>query len=369
MNLLICFGTRPEAIKMAPVIHELKKRNIPFNVCVTAQHREMLDQVLDFFDITPDFDLDLMKSAQTLNGLCAAIFSKIDEVFDKVQPDIVLVHGDTTTASVITQAAFHRQIKVGHVEAGLRTYNKMSPFPEEINRQIIGKIADFHFAPTLKAKGNLMKEQISEENILVTGNSVVDALQWAGKKMENLSLSKEVEALKLRFNPEKKLILVTGHRRENFGKGLEEICEALLEIALNKDVEIVYPVHLNPNVVSTVEKMLSQQTNIHLISPVAYPTMLWLMKRSSLIISDSGGIQEEAPTIGKPVLVTRMISERMEGVEAGCAVISGTSKTVIVAEVNSFLKDPPDFTGKENPYGDGRAAGRIVDFLIAQGHS
>lgn len=363
MKILVCFGTRPEAIKMAPVIQEIKKRNIPFKICVTAQHREMLDQVLNFFEITPDFDLDLMKAGQTLNNLSAAIFSEIEKIFDKVLPDVVLVHGDTTTASVIAQAAFHRLIKVGHVEAGLRTFNKLAPFPEEINRQIIGKIADFHFSPTVKAKNNLLQEGIEDENILVTGNTVVDALQWSTRKIDNLSCENELSKV---LNANKKLILVTGHRRENFGRGLEEICEALIDISLNKEVEIIYPVHLNPNVVSTVEKMLSNQPNIHLIAPLPYPIMLWLMKRSSIIISDSGGIQEEAPAFGKPVLVTRMVSERMEGVEAGYAFLTGPEKTKIVEHTYRLLNFPPDFSGKVNPYGDGKAANRIVEFLISK---
>lgn len=366
LKLLICFGTRPEAIKMAPVIQELSRRNLSFEICVTAQHREMLDQVLDFFEITPDYDLQLMKTGQSLNNLSAAIFSTIDEVLNKAQPDIVLVHGDTTTASIIAQAAFHRQIKVVHVEAGLRTYNKFAPFPEEINRQLIAKVADFHFAPTAKAKLNLINEHIPEEQIVVTGNTVVDSLKWAIKKINHLPFSVEIEKLNNLLNVNRRLILVTGHRRENFGKGLENICEALLEIARDKQIEIIYTVHLNPTVVFTVEKMLSNQDNIHLVSPVSYPTMLWLMKKSSLIISDSGGIQEEAPTFGKPVLVTRIVSERMEGVEAGYAILTGTNKNKIVEETRRLLQSTPNFDGKENPYGDGKASIRIVDFLITQ---
>lgn len=350
---------------MAPVIHEISRKNLPLEICVTAQHREMLDQVLDFFEITPDYDLNLMKTGQSLNTLSAAIFTSIDEVLNISQPDIVIVHGDTTTASIIAQAAFYRQIKVGHVEAGLRTYNKHAPFPEEINRQIIGKVADFHFAPTSKAKENLLNENIPDEQIVVTGNTVVDSLQWAGKKMDDSPVPIETEKLNNLLNPIKKLILVTGHRRENFGKGLEEICEALLEISRDKQVEIIYPVHLNPNVISIVEKVLSNQDNIHLVSPVSYPTMLWLMKKSSLIISDSGGIQEEAPTFGKPVLVTRMVSERIEGVEERFAVLTGTNKYKIIEETRRLLHSPLNFEGKENPYGDGKAAIRIVDFLIA----
>ncbi|MDT0688601.1 UDP-N-acetylglucosamine 2-epimerase (non-hydrolyzing) [Salegentibacter sp. F188] len=369
MKLLLCFGTRPEAIKMAPVIHELKKEKMPFKVCVTAQHREMLDQVLDFFEITPDYDLDLMKSGQTLNGLSASILSGMDEVFDdwlrQAQSDVemVLVHGDTTTASMIAQAAFHRQIKVGHVEAGLRTYNKTSPFPEEINRQLISRIADIYFTPTEKANANLLKEKIPAEQIVLTGNTVVDALYWARGKFAEKELTQEIIELKSRLNDDKKLILVTGHRRENFGKGLEEIGEALLELSLNDDFEIIYPVHLNPNVKNPVNELLGNKPNIHLVAPVAYPTMLWLMQRAEVIISDSGGIQEEAPAFGKPVLVTREFSERMEGVEAGFSVLVGTNKQKIVEETIRLLQNPPDLKKKPNPYGDGKAAERIVEIL------
>ncbi|MDT0686847.1 non-hydrolyzing UDP-N-acetylglucosamine 2-epimerase [Autumnicola psychrophila] len=426
---LFCFGTRPEAIKMAPVIHELKKQKIIFKVCVTAQHREMLDQVLDFFEITPDYDLDLMKAGQTLNGLSSSIFSGIDEVFDdwlglrqaqsdrdglrrfdklhfdrlsgaegnglrqaqsglrqaqsglrqaqsglrqaqsdkqglrRAQSDMVLVHGDTTTASMIAQAAFHRQIKVGHVEAGLRTYNKTSPFPEEINRQLISRIADVHFTPTERANTNLLKEGIPAEQIILTGNTVVDALHWAAERLSGKELAQEIIELKTLLNNEKKLILVTGHRRENFGEGLEEIGEALLELSSYPDVEIIYPVHLNPNVKHPVQKMLGNKPDIHLVSPVAYPTMLWLMQRAEVIISDSGGIQEEAPAFGKPVLVTREFSERMEGVEAGFSVLVGTNRSKIVEQTTRLLNNPPDLKKKPNPYGDGKAAERIVGFL------
>ncbi|SLJ90835.1 non-hydrolyzing UDP-N-acetylglucosamine 2-epimerase [Salegentibacter salarius] len=369
MKLLLCFGTRPEAIKMAPIIHECKRRNISFKVCVTAQHREMLDQVLDFFEIQPDYDLNLMKAGQSLNSLSAAIFNKFDQVLELEQPDLLLVHGDTTTASMISQVAFHRQIKIGHVEAGLRTYNKSSPFPEEINRQIIGKIADFHFVPTINAKNNLLSEQVPLEQIILTGNSVVDALEWAGVKIERIGLPQEIHNIQTCLDPKKKLILITGHRRENFGKGLEEICEALLELSQNTDIELVFPMHLNPKVTSTVEKTLKDKPNIHLIAPVSYPSLLWLMKKSIFIISDSGGIQEEAPAFGKPVIVTRNVSERMEGVEAGFSFLTGTSKTKILKEANQIIGQPPNFEGKKNPYGDGKAAQRIVAFLASLARS
>jgi UDP-N-acetylglucosamine 2-epimerase (non-hydrolysing) len=348
---------------MAPVIHELKKHKLDFKVCVTAQHREMLDQVLDFFELVPDHDLDLMQPNQSLNELSSKILKEIDDVLGKEQTDVVLVQGDTTSATMVSLAAFHRRIKVGHIEAGLRTYNKTAPFPEEINRQLTARIADLHFAPTIKAYSNLIKEQIPKDQLYITGNTVVDALQWAIRKMESGPLSEEIKKIKALLNPNKKLILVTGHRRENFGEGLLHICEALLEISERKDVELIYPVHLNPNVTGPVQKLLGNKTNIHLIAPVAYPTMLWLMQECNLMISDSGGIQEEAPTFKKPFLVTREVSERMEGVEAGFSFLVGTDKVKIVEEAIRLLNEPPDFSGIENPYGDGKAAFKIVEFL------
>jgi len=385
LKILVCFGTRPEAIKMAPVIHEFKKQKLDFKVCVTAQHREMLDQVLDFFEIVPDHDLDLMQPNQTLNELSAKILLSMDSVFDAVglrqislrqislrqtslrqaQTDILLVQGDTTSAAMVSLAAFHRRIKVGHIEAGLRTYNKTAPFPEEVNRQLAARIADFHFAPTTKASANLLKEQIPKEHICTTGNTVVDALEWAIKKMESNPLSEEIQEIKAILKPNKKLILVTGHRRENFGEGLIHICEALLELSEREDVELIYPVHLNPNVTGPVQELLSHKKNIHLIPPVSYPTMLWLMQECSLIISDSGGIQEEAPTFKKPVLVTREVSERMEGVEAGFSFLVGTDKNRIVEEAVRLLNHPPDFKKTANPYGDGKASFKIVEFLTS----
>jgi len=366
LKILVCFGTRPEAIKMAPVIHELKKQKLEFKVCVTAQHREMLDQVLGFFEIEPDHDLDLMQPNQSLNELSAKILKEIDRVLEKEQPGLVLVQGDTTSAAMVSLAAFHRGIKVGHIEAGLRTYNKAAPFPEEVNRQLTSRIADFHFAPTAKANSNLLKEQIPKEQLCITGNTVVDALQWAIAKMESQPLSEEIQKIKALLNPNKKLILVTGHRRENFGEGLIHICEALLELSEREDVELIYPVHLNPYVTGPVQELLGHKKNIHLIAPVAYPTMLWLMQECRLIISDSGGIQEEAPTFKKPVLVTREVSERMEAVEAGFSFLVGTDKNKIVTEANRLLSNPPDFSEIENPYGNGTAAFRIVEFLTSQ---
>lgn len=363
MKTLVCFGTRPEAIKMAPIIQELKKQNLPFKVCVTAQHREMLDQVLDFFEIVPDHDLNLMQPNQSLNELSAKILKEIDLVMEKEKPELVLVQGDTTSAAMVSLAAFHRKIKVGHVEAGLRTYNKMAPFPEEVNRQLTARIVDFHFAPTTKANSNLLQEQIHKDYIYITGNTVVDALQWAVQKIESGPLSDEIQKINALLNQNKKLILVTGHRRESFGEGLIRICKALLILSEREDVELIYPVHLNPNVTGPVQEFLGDKNNIHLITPVAYPTMLWLMQKCSLIISDSGGIQEEAPTFKKPLLVTREVSERLEGVEAGFSFMVGTDKNIILTEAARLLNHPPDFKNTENPFGDGKAAIKILEYL------
>ncbi len=364
MKLLLCFGTRPEAIKMAPICKELDRLGIGFKICITAQHREMLDQVMDFFEMTPDYDLDLMKPNQSLNELSSLILSKIDKVLEKEVPDIVLVQGDTTTAVIIAMAAFHKGIKVGHVEAGLRTFNKLAPFPEEVNRQIISKIADIHFAPTQQSFANLLEEQISEDRICITGNTVVDALQWAIQKMESEPINEEIQKIKALLNPNKKLILITGHRRESFGEGIVHICEALQELSEREDVELIYPVHLNPNVTGPVQQLLSHKKNIHLILPVSYPVMLWLLKYSHFVISDSGGIQEEAPTFKKRVLVTREVSERMEGIEAGFSILVGTNKNKILFEAEKILNNSPDLNKAQNPYGDGTAAKEIVRFLL-----
>ena len=363
MRILLCFGTRPEAIKMAPLVLELKKEKLSFKVCVTAQHREMLDQVLDFFEIIPDYDLHLMETGQSLNSLSSRVLEKFDEVLELEKPNLVLVHGDTTTSSMAALAAFHRGIKVGHVEAGLRTYNKNSPFPEEINRQITGRIADFHFAPTESAKENLLKEKIAEENVIITGNTVIDALEWAVEKLENSYKNKELEKVEKFLNSESKTILVTGHRRENFGQGFRNLCEAILKISKMENVKIAWPVHLNPNVKKPVNEILSSQKSIKLMEPVSYPTFVWLMKNCHLIISDSGGIQEEAPTLKKPVLVTRNTSERMEGVEAGFSTLVGTNKGLIIDKAVELLKNLPSFEGKKNPYGDGKASVRILKFI------
>ena len=365
---LIIFGTRPEAIKMAPLVRAFKKENNIFDtrVCVTAQHREMLDQVLDFFEITPDYDLDLMKPNQNLFTLTSDILLRLKPILEEFQPDYVYVHGDTTTTMASSIAAFYTGAKICHVEAGLRTNNKLSPFPEEMNRQVTGRIADYHFAPTEQAKLNLLYENISESSILVTGNTVIDALLVSARKVESLD-TPEIEKLKSIIEPDKKIILVTGHRRENHGQGFITICEALKAIAIsNPDVQIIYPVHLNPNVMKPVYEILSGIENILLIEPLAYPAFVWLMNQSYLIITDSGGVQEEAPSLGKPVLVMRDTTERPEAVEAGTVILVGTDKEKIVSECLSLLNDDVKYynmSALHNPYGDGKACERIVNHI------
>ena len=364
MKILLCFGTRPEAIKMAPLYHKLKSENLETLICVTAQHREMLDQVLDFFEIKPDFDLDLMQANQSLNSLSALILSKIDVVLRETNPDLVLVHGDTTTSSMVALAAFHLGVKVGHVEAGLRTYNKKAPFPEEINRQITSRLVDVHFTPTNEATQNLLKEKILQHDIIQTGNTVIDALLWTINKIEKKGYSHpEIDKLKEEISGNKKIVLVTGHRRENFESGLKNLCEALLEISKREDVLIVYPVHLNPNVKKTVYDLLAEKENILLISPVSYPVFVWLMQQSFLIVTDSGGIQEEAPSLGKPVLVTREVSERPEGVTAGFSILVGMEKDRIYNHISLMLDNFKGFEKKGNPYGDGDASKKIATYL------
>lgn len=364
MKILLCFGTRPEAIKMAPLYHELQKNNFEVKVCVTAQHRQMLDQVLNFFEIIPDYDLDLMQPNQSLNELSSKILLKINEVLIKEKPDLVLIHGDTTTSCMVALASFHLGIKTGHIEAGLRTYNKNAPFPEEINRQITSSMADIHFTPTLQATQNLLQEGFSSDTIIETSNTVVDALLWTINKIESDDYKHpEIETLKNIISRDKKIILVTGHRRENFGIGMRNICEALLTISKREDVIIVYPVHLNPNIKDVVNQLLSGKDNILLINPVSYPAFVWLMQQSFLIVSDSGGIQEEAPSLGKPVLVTRTTSERPEGVRAGFSKLVGTDKDNIVNTVQELLEKFNGFENKLNPYGNGNASRNIIDFL------
>ncbi|WP_339837909.1 UDP-N-acetylglucosamine 2-epimerase (non-hydrolyzing) [uncultured Flavobacterium sp.] len=365
-KILVCFGTRPEAIKMCSLVHELQKQNFECKVCVTAQHREMLDQVLDFFEITPDYDLNIMKPNQSLNQLSGNIFLKMDEVFSSFLPDLVLVHGDTTTSSIVAWAAFNYGIKVGHVEAGLRTFDKKSPFPEEMNRQITGKIADYHFAPTLASERNLIKENVEKENIVITGNTVIDSLLWTEKKLDNGFVNEKINELQHIIDADKKTILVTSHRRENFGQGFIDVCNALIEIAKDKTIEIIFPVHLNPNVRKPVFELLSNHSNIHLIEPLDYPSFVWLMKQSYLIITDSGGIQEEAPSLGKPVLVMRDTTERPEAVEAKTVLLVGTDKIKIVENTKLLLKDKnlyQKMAQSYNPYGDGKANEKIIKYL------
>lgn len=365
-KILLCFGTRPEAIKMCSLVHLLKNSIFDVKVCVTAQHREMLDQVLDFFEIQPDYDLNIMKSNQSLNELSSRIFLKFDEILCKAKPDLVLVHGDTTTSSICSWAAFHRGIKVGHVEAGLRTYNKYAPFPEELNRQITGKIADFHFAPTTTSQKNLISEHVLQNSIVVTGNTVIDSLLWTVDKLESGYINQKINELKNKVDFSKKVILVTGHRRENFGEGFLNICKALGNIALNHDVEIIFPVHLNPNVQEPVIRLLSNYKNIHLIEPLDYPSFVWAMSKSYFIITDSGGVQEEAPSLGKPVLVMRETTERPEAVEAGTVCLVGTDSELIYSKASELLTNEDSYNKMSksyNPYGDGKANIRIFEFL------
>lgn len=364
---LIIFGTRPEAIKMAPLVKEYKKYpEFDTKVCVTAQHREMLDQVLDFFQITPDYDLNLMKPNQNLYSLTADIITELKPILEQFQPDYVYVHGDTTTTMAASIASFYSGAKVCHVEAGLRTHNKRSPFPEEINRQVAGRICDYHFAPTEKSKANLLAENIKEQDILVTGNTVIDALLDSSNRVQEIK-NEEIEYLKGIVDVNKRLILVTGHRRENHGQGFINICEALKEIALTyPEVQIIYPVHLNPNVQKPVHEILSGIANIQLIDPLAYPAFVWLMTQSYMIVTDSGGVQEEAPSLGKPVLVMRDTTERPEAVEAGTVILVGTDKEKIVAEANDLLTNNVSYlsmSALHNPYGDGRACERIAAYI------
>ena len=363
-KILTIFGTRPEAIKLAPVIKELERRNDVFvsKVCVTAQHREMLDPFLQLFGINPDWDLNIMQPNQSLFDVTAKALVKLKEVLEKENPDLVLVQGDTTTTFTAALAAYYLKIKVGHVEAGLRTLDKYNPFPEELNRRLVGHIADLHFAPTKRAKENLLSEGIPESSIFVTGNTVVDALFMI------LARTKSEDYLpKALSQPDRKLILVTAHRRESFGEGIANICLALKEIVKRvPDVEIVYPVHLNPNVREPVYRMLSGMERVHLIEPLDYISFVHLMKASYLILTDSGGIQEEAPSLGKPVLVLRNTTERPEAVEAGAAKLVGTDPQRIVAETLRLLQDPSEYSkmaNAPNPFGDGKASLRIVDIL------
>ena len=365
--ILVVFGTRPEAIKMAPVIKELKESFEVF-ICVTGQHREMLDQVLEVFNIRPDYDLNLMKRDQDLFDLTKNILLKVKKVIEKISPNLILVHGDTTTAMVTSIAAFYLKIPLGHVEAGLRTKNLYSPFPEEFNRQIISKSTSLNFAPTEIAKRNLLDEGIKEDSIFVTGNTVIDALLEVSKDIDFHEFSSEVlnQCSFLKESSSKKIILVTGHRRENFGKGFQEICNGFLKLADRTDIQIIYPVHLNPNVKSIVLELLSSKENINLINPLGYLDFVKLMKMSKIIITDSGGIQEEAPSLGKPVLVVRDTTERPEGINSGNLKLVGANSERIVSEVNNLLDNNEEYRKMAtsiNPFGDGKASSRISEAI------
>lgn len=368
-KILTVFGTRPEAIKMAPLVHALSSdERFDSKCCVTAQHREMLDQVLELFEIKPDYDLNLMKAGQTLNDVTARIVQELKPVLEDFKPDVVLVHGDTATTFAASLAAYYEQIEVGHIEAGLRTGNIYSPWPEEANRRLTGVLTQYHFAPTDTSKNNLLRENFDPENIYVTGNTVIDALLMIREKIEtNKELKSQLEEQFPFLDENKKLILVTGHRRESFGGGFERICEALAQTAKsNPDVQILYPMHLNPNVREPVNRILGDIDNILLIEPQQYLPFIYLMDRANIILTDSGGIQEEAPSLGKPVLVMRDTTERPEAVEAGTVKLVGTNTDKIITALEVLLKD--EATYKEmsyahNPYGDGKACQRILDTL------
>jgi len=391
MRILSVFGTRPEAVKMAPVVQELKRTSgVESFVCVTAQHREMLDQVLTLFDIKPDVDLDLMRADQSLADLSARIFQELDPVLGDLNPDWVLVQGDTTTVAITSLLAYYHRIRVGHVEAGLRTHNKWQPFPEEINRRVAGIAADLHFAPTEWARQNLLHEGVPDSSIALTGNPVIDALQVVAKQPQPESIAQLLAKLGVRScrteephsgvsqaqgslppvarnGTRKRLILVTAHRRENFGQPLENICAALKELAERGDVEIVYPVHLNPNVLEPVKRLLGNVRHVTLLPPLDYLPMVHLIKQSALVLTDSGGIQEEAPTFGIPVLVLRDLTERPEGVKAGVLKLVGTDGRYIVRTANRLLDNARAYkimAKAVNPFGDGQAAGRIVKSVI-----
>jgi UDP-N-acetylglucosamine 2-epimerase (non-hydrolysing) len=374
-RICIVIGTRPEAIKMAPVIKALRKEardnpTLDVRVCITAQHRQMLDQVLALFDITPDFDLDIMQSGQDLTDITIRVLSGVRDVLKSFRPDIVIVHGDTTTTFASALAAYYEKISVAHVEAGLRTGNIYAPWPEELNRRLASVITSIHFAPTATARMNLLREGVAPTSIHVTGNTVIDALLSVAMLLEaDKELRHKFDSQFSYLNPAKKLILVTGHRRENFGQGFENICYALKHLGTRKDVDIVYPVHLNPNVREPVHRILSVHPSIHLIEPLDYLPFVYLMTKAYLILTDSGGVQEEAPSLGKPVLVMRDTTERPEGVEAGTVKLVGTNASLIVSEAVQLLDDSAWYqrmAAASNPYGDGQAADRIVSIILAR---
>jgi UDP-N-acetylglucosamine 2-epimerase (non-hydrolysing) len=368
IKVLTIFGTRPEAVKLAPVIRALgSDARFISKICVTAQHRQMLDQVLNFFEIVPDYDLGIMRPDQSLFAVTKLALERLEAPLEREQPDLVLVQGDTATVFVGALAAYYLKIRVGHVEAGLRTRDKFSPFPEEIYRVLADQLSDYCFAPTETARANLLQDGIPAPKIFVTGNTVIDALQFVWDRVQaqdwraRLGLPLEI------FRPGHRLILVTGHRRESFGPEFESLCRGLRRVAeRNPDVSLVYPVHLNPNVRRPVERILKGAERIHLLEPLDYPDLVWLMGRSYLILTDSGGIQEEAPSLGKPVLVMRKKTERPEGIQAGVARLVGTDEDVIFSQTQKLLDDPTEYAKMaqaKNPYGDGRAAARIVEIL------
>jgi UDP-N-acetylglucosamine 2-epimerase (non-hydrolysing) len=369
-KILSVFGTRPEAIKMAPVVKALAGQSEFFDsrMCVTAQHRQMLDQVLDLFQIKPEYDLDIMKPGQNLTDVTCNVLQGLAPVLEEFRPDVVLVHGDTTTTMAASLAAYYQRIAVGHVEAGLRTGNIYSPWPEEMNRRLAGAITRYHFAPTERSRNNLLQEGVASESIHITGNTVIDSLLDVVDKVRNDKALRDTMDSRFSFlNPDKRLVLVTGHRRENFGDGFENICQALKEItSTNSDVEIVYPVHLNPYVQEPVHRLLSDCPSVHLIEPQDYLPFVYLMDRAYLVITDSGGVQEEAPSLGKPVLVMRDTTERPEAVAAGTVKLVGTNVERIVAEAAQLLGDNQAYAAMalaHNPYGDGKASGRIIKAL------
>ncbi len=368
-RVLTVFGTRPEAIKMAPLVHALANdERFEAKCCVTAQHREMLDQVLELFDIKPDYDLDLMRAGQSLNDVTARILLELKPVLQEFKPDVVLVHGDTATTFAASLAAYYEQVPVGHVEAGLRTGNIYSPWPEEANRKLTGTLTQYHFAPTDTSQNNLLQENFDEKNISVTGNTVIDALFIIKDKIDHdKSLQQQLSEQFLFLCENKKLVLVTGHRRESFGGGFERICEALaLTAQKHPEAQIVYPMHLNPNVREPVNRILAGINNVHLIEPQQYLPFIYLMNKAHIILTDSGGIQEEAPSLGKPVLVMRDTTERPEAVEAGTVKLVGTNVDRIVTGLTTLLQDEQaykEMSFAHNPYGDGKACQRILDVL------
>ena len=369
MKILSIFGTRPEAIKMAPVVKALEAENsIEHAVCVTAQHRDMLDQVLTLFDIKPEFDLDIMAKNQDLMHITTTALQGLERVLNEYQPDRVLVHGDTTTSFVAALAAFYQKISVGHVEAGLRTGDNYAPWPEEMNRRLTDTITDLHFAPTKSAEQNLLTSGAPQAGIIVTGNTVIDALLQICERLDSDTAINDQAASDVpELDKTKQLILVTGHRRENFGDGFERICRALAQVAAREDVQIIYPVHLNPNVQEPVNRLLGSLANVQLIEPLDYLPFVYLMKAAHLVITDSGGIQEEAPSLGKPVLVMRDVTERPEAVEAGTVKLVGTDEGKIVEETLALLDNQDHYrtmSQAHNPYGDGKASERIVSELL-----